>query len=293
MPWIANEDMALKFKLQGLTVSDANMSNRPVPVRYRLPEDELATLTYPSIIIEHIGFFPDPSREHRGYCQLPYAPEGYAPWWPAVSDNIPVVISGQEIYSGTYQYPQEVDGAPFFNPDDSPYWSYFPLPYNFDYRVTIYCRKMLGHLQPLMAQLATEPYLPYHFGYLNVPQDGTIRTMLLMGGPEIEYGKDKDDKRLFRATYMVRVCSEIVPTVYQNVPVEQINLDLGCYSDPTDITTEEMAMNRAILTTGPQVKYNVGVATSTVLDGQTQPRPTVRTPSRRPSRATKTKHGEN
>src|SRR5580704_18395833 len=75
MPWINNEDAALKFKLQGITVVDANNPARPVPVRYRLPEDELATLSYPIIIIEHIGMFPDPAREHSGFIQLGYAPE--------------------------------------------------------------------------------------------------------------------------------------------------------------------------------------------------------------------------
>jgi hypothetical protein len=134
-----------------------------------------------------------------------------------------------------------------------------------------------------MANLATEPYLPYHFGYLNIPQDGTIRTMLLMGGPEIEYGKDKDDKRLFRATYMVRVVSEIVPTVYVTEPVEQINLDLGCYRDPTDITSEDAALNRSVITTGPSVNYNVGIPVDTALDGKVQPSST-RVPRRYPTR---------
>jgi hypothetical protein len=246
-----------------------------VPVRFRLPEDELATLTYPTIIIEHIGLFPDPSREHRGYCQLPYAPEGYTPWWPAQAEN------------GVYVYPDTYEGMPFFSPGDSPYWSYFPLPYNFDYQVTIYCRKMAGHLQPLMAQLATEPYLPYHFGYLGIPQDGTIRTMLLMGGPEIEYGKDKDNKRLLRAVYHVRVCSEIIPAIYQNVPVTEIFLDLGCYASPLDLTTEEVAMNRAIMSTGPPVAYNVGTEGIVLPDGTVQPSSTVLVPRRQRARAVK------
>lgn len=237
VPWIYNEDAALKLKLQGLTVADANNPARPVPVRYRLPEDELATLTYPIIIIEHIGMFPDPSREHRGYIQLPYAPEGFAQWWPP--------------------------GDTQFRPDQSPYYGYFPLPYNLDYQVTVYCRKMAGHLQPLMTTLANQPYLPYHFGFLDIPQDNSIRTMFLMGGPTVEYGKDQDDKRLFRASYHIRVVSEIVPRVDVFGPfgqlVREINIDLGCYTDVGDLTTEVVAQNFGILSAGPYLAWDVAL----------------------------------
>lgn len=232
MPWIYNEDSALKKKLQGLTVTDATAppGGRAVPVRYRLPEDELATLTYPCIIIEHIGLYPDPSREHRGYIQIPYAPEGKAIWW--------------------------AENATAYDPSLSPYWGWFPLPYNFDYRIVVYTRKMAEHLQPLMTTLAQQPYLPYHWGQLDVPQDGTYRSMFLLGGPEIEYGKDQDGKRLFRATYMIRVLSEIVNAVVPP-PITDINLDLGVYRDVTDITTEEIENNVALISTGPMINFNV------------------------------------
>ena len=70
---------------------------------------------------------------------------------------------------------------------------------------------MAGHLQPLMTALAGYDYLPYKKGYLDIPQDGTKRSMFLIGGPETEYGKDNDNKKLFRATWMMRVCTEVPP----------------------------------------------------------------------------------
>jgi hypothetical protein len=262
VPWIYNEDAALKLKLQGLTVDDPNNSSRPVPVRYRLPEDELATLTYPCIIIEHQGINPAPEREHRGYIQLQYAPEGLPIWWP--------------------QY------ATSYDPTLSPYYTWFPLPYNMDYSVTVYTRKMAEHLQPLLATLATENYLPYHFGYLDIPQDGTVRNMFLMQGPQIEYGKDKDDKRLFRATYMIRVMTEIIPTVfnvYDANTVTQINLDLGVYSDVTNLNSEELSANQALISTGLGVNFNVGLTQAPGPSGSEQPRETVQISRRKPARA--------
>lgn len=266
MPWILNEDGALKLKLQGIMVSDANSPNagRPVPVRYRLPEDELATLSYPIIIIEHMPISFAPERQTRGYVPLPYAPEGLPEWW--------------------------APGATSFDPSLSPYWTYWPLAVNMDYRVTVYTRKFPEHLQPIMLTLTGINYLPFQFGYLNVPQDGTWRNMFLMEGPIIEYGKDNDDKRLFRATYMVRVMSEIVPTVYVNgiygALVDQINLDLGVYSNVDNITTEELAANVSLISTGPNLAFGVGINPPPPgQPGTVQPKPTQPIPRRKSSRA--------
>ena len=241
MPWIYNEDAALKLKLMGLTVQDANAPDggRPVPVRYRLPEDELANLSYPIIIIEHLGLYPDPEREHRGYIQLPYAPEGFQPWYDGPGNALVA---------------------------DSPYYARFPMPYNFDYQITLYARFMTQHVRPLAAQLATEQYLPAKFGFLDVPQDGTIRSMFLMGGPEFGYGKDEDDKRMITVTYRVRVFSELVGPVdslatYGGtlVPVTAVDIDLDVYRDIAEIsmgTPAEIELHRGILTAGTASSFN-------------------------------------
>lgn len=241
MPFIYSEDAALKMKLQGLTVTDANAppGGRAVPVRFRLPQDELANLSYPIIIIEHGEFYPDPEREHRGFIQLPYAPEGFAPW-----------------YSG----PGNADVA------NSPYYADFPMPYTFNYVVTVYTRFMGVHMRPLVAQLLTEPYLPAKFGFLNVPQDGTVRSMFLVGGPDESYGQDEDGKRLLKTTFLIQVYSELVQNVQSTqafggtlVPVSTVDLDLSVYSDLGSIsmnTPAEIEANRGILSVGVGSSFN-------------------------------------
>lgn len=264
MPWIYNEDAALKYKLQNLTVADANNPSRAVPVRYRLPEDELASLSYPIIIIEHMPFSFAPERQSRGYTNLPYSPEGYPIWWN--------------------------ESATTFNPDESPYYSYWPLAVNLDYKVTVYCRKMAGHLQPLMTQLALQPYLPFQFGFLDIPQDGTIRNMFLMEGPTIEYGKDNDDKRLFRASYMVRVMSEVIPHVDVNgifhALVTDINLDLGVYASIEPLTSLSMTSNKAIISTGSNLAFNADTISTQPGQGMAEPEAAETIGRRRPSRGT-------
>lgn len=242
MPWLRNEDSALKKKLQGLTVTDGNspVNGRKVPVRYRLPQDELATLSYPIIIIEHAGLYPAPDREHRGYIQLPYCPEGFQPWW--------------------------TPGATEIDPSLSPYYGLFPMPYNFDYQVTVYARFMVDHIQPLVATLATENYLPAKFGFLQIPQDGTVRSMFLQGGPEFGYGKDEDDKRIFKVTYLIRVLSELVQNVQSLVsyggtlvPVNAVDIDLSVYSSVEDVkmdTPAEIEKNIGILSVGVGSQFN-------------------------------------
>ena len=241
MPWIRNEDSSLKLKLQGLYVTDRNApaGGRTVPVRYRLPQDELANLSYPIIIIEHAGLYPAPEREHRGRIQLPYAPEGYQPWYTGPANALVA---------------------------NSPYYSYFPMPYNFDYEITLYARFMTEHVQPLVAQLATEPYLPAKFGFLEIPQDGTIRSMFLMGGPEFGYGEDEDGKRMITVTYRIRVFSELVGRVDSMqayggtlVPVDAVDIDLRVYSEVEDITMDtpaEIELHRGILSAGASSSSN-------------------------------------
>lgn len=247
MPWLYSEDAALKAKLQNLQVTDGNApGGRPVPVRFKLPEDELANLSYPIIIIEHIGLYPDPEREHRAASSylIPYAPEGFAQWPYGTGPN-----------------------GPTLDPALSPYYGFFPIPFNFDYKVTLYGRFMTQHVRPLVGTLLTEPYLPYHFGFLQVPQDGTVRSMFLLGGPEFTYAKDEDDKRLFAAVFRIRVFSELVQNVQSLntyggtlVPVSTVDIDLRVYSDVENIdlsTPAEIEKNRGIYSFGRSSQFNV------------------------------------
>lgn len=235
MPWLFNEDAALKAKLEGLQVFDTNNPNgKDVKVRYRLPQTEVSDLDFPIIVISQLSWTLANDREHRGFIQLPYAPEGYPSWW----DD-----SGGEAVAT-------------FDPNDSPNYSYFPLPYNFDYQIDLYCRFMRDHTLPLVAQLAGPDRLDPKFGYLDIPQDGTKRTMQLLGGPALEAQKDANDKRLFQVTYLVRVFSELIPAVVQPVLANMINLDLSVYQDTGNIGSA-IVDAKGILSVGTGTAWNI------------------------------------
>jgi hypothetical protein len=242
MPWLRSEDAALKSRLDGLVVQDANApaGGRPVDVRYRLPTDEIANLTYPVIIIEHAGIYPAQDRMHDGIQQLPYAPEGFQPFW---------------------QPGQGIDVT------QSPYYSGLITPYNLDYQVTLYGRFWSAHIQPLIAELATITRLPAKQGALWVPQDSTYRTMRLLGGPEEGYGTDEDGKRLFKVVYRLRVFSELVEGIQATkafggtlVPVNTVDIDLSVYADtsPVDLFTPAgIQENIGIMSIGASSTVNV------------------------------------
>ncbi|WP_274916894.1 hypothetical protein [Streptomyces sp. WZ-12] len=190
MPWLRNEDAAIRRKLHGLSVKDGD-AGLPVGVRFSLPENELADQAFPLIIIERTRASRDPSREWRGDVQLKYAPEGYEPW-PDMAD-----------------------------PSASPYFTRDPIPYLIDYQVTVLARKQ-QHIAELAALLSAFEYLPARFGFLEVPEDGTVRSLDLIGGPEFPAGWDEHRKRLFQAVYLVRVTSEVLGEVKKAHSVEKV-----------------------------------------------------------------------
>lgn len=239
MPWIVNEDAALKWKLQGLTVNDANApeGGRPVAVRYRLPEDELANLTYPVVIIEHAGVYPAQERMHSGDQPMTSVPLGATPWW---NEGYPIDVT------------------------QSPYKAGLITPYNFDYQITVYGRFWSAHIAPLIAELATINRLPAKWGSLWVPQDSTARTMRLLGGPEEGYGTDEDGKRLFKVVYRVRVFAELAEGVTSSVawggtlvPVNTVDIDLSVYSSLEDID----------LSSPPEIEKNIGILSAGMPSG--------------------------
>jgi hypothetical protein len=231
--------------LQGLLVTDANAppGGRKVPVVYRLPETEVVDYTPPVIIIEHAGWFRDPARQHSGYVHIPYAPEGYPAWWADSGGQNPAGDS--------------------FDPNDSPYRAFFPIPYNFDYQIEVQTRFMHEHMVPIVSALAQPGRLYDQWGYLKIPQDGTIRSLFVNGGPQLTYGKDQDDKHLLTTTYNVRVCSELLGPV--DAPAQfggslalakQLNVNLDVYSDLADLTVAELETSFGLLSVGMASGWN-------------------------------------
>lgn len=202
MPWLLSEDAALKTKLSGITVPNGNADER-VNVRFRVPET-WAKFAFPQIIIEHGSITRSSERETRGHVLLPYAPEGHAGW-------------------------DEQD-----DPSKSPYFlEDYPIPYEIEYQITTYCR-FSQQDRMLTALLQSPSRIPARFGFLVIPQDGTIRRLDLTAGPQADTERDGDGARLFKQFYTLTVSTELLPSVVtavDRVLSTGINLDVEYY-DP-------------------------------------------------------------
>ena len=176
MPWILNEDAAMKRRLTGLVVSHQD-GVIPVPVRFTTPEIESPDMAYPSITITRLQASRAPEREHRGFVKIDYGPEG-------------ADLPGPEDRWGWY--------------------AEFPIPYNIDYQIEVHTR--LQQQQVELAQLlAKEDRLPERGGYLEIPNVDVVASMDVIGGPVFTDGYDDDSKRYFEIRYIVRVFSEMTP----------------------------------------------------------------------------------
>ena len=188
MPFIINEDEALKTLLQGITVSDGGNSLRNVAVYYGQPDKDLRQQSYPYITLDLVGVREDTERAHRGVINLAYAPEGYTP-------------------------NRDTDGS-INQPID------FPIPVDLIYQVSTWSRQP-RHDRQIMAKLFAPGRLPFRFGQLPIPQDGTNRRLDMLGFSKRD--TTEGGKRLFSNVYNIRISAELFTTqltgVYQVLDV--------------------------------------------------------------------------
>ena len=183
MPFIINEDAALKTLLQGITVSDAGNSARPVPVYYGQPDKEIRAQTYPYITIDLIGVKEDTERAHRGYVPMTYVPEGLTGWTDPTSGKL---ISDTN----------------------------FPIPVDLFYQIVTYARQP-RHDRQIIATLALQGRLPFRFGQLHIPEDNTDRRLDMLGFSKRD--TTESGKRLFSNIYNIRISAELFPDVIEQV----------------------------------------------------------------------------
>jgi hypothetical protein len=176
MPFILNEDAALKGLLAGITVSDAGNSARPVAVYYGQPDKDLRTQSYPYITLDLVGIKEDFERAHRGYVYMNYQPEGVTVQGDA---NGRIITTTQ-----------------------------FPIPVDLFYQISTWSRQP-RHDRQLMAALFAQGRLPFRFGQLYIPEDKTLRRLDMLGFSKRD--TTESDKRLFSNVYNIRVSAELFP----------------------------------------------------------------------------------
>jgi len=141
MPFIFNEDRALKSLLTGITVSDYKSSSRSVGVWFGQPDVEIRNQSYPYITIDLVDIIEDRTRNNRGYGKLGYTPEGHS--------------------------------------SSTTYYTEFPIPVDIEYQVISYTRQPIHDRQIGIEILSNR--LPFRYGNLQIPEDNTLRRVELVG----------------------------------------------------------------------------------------------------------------
>lgn len=200
MPMILSEDLALKTRLQGMTVSDGDTAERKVGVWFGQPDKELRAQDYPFIIINLISVNEARERVHSANpVKLDYL-------------DAPVQVGEGEVI--------------IYNR---------PIPMNIDYQVSSFSRHP-RHDRQLLNQMLQR--LPMRGGSIGVTHDkddeGTYRRLDFLGLNKRD--RIEDNKRLFVNDFTIRISSEMEPTHYRVLAAApgQLNLDLDAAVVPRD-----------------------------------------------------------
>jgi hypothetical protein len=176
MTFLLNEDAALKTLLKNrVKVSDAANNSRSVGVWFRQPDLEIREQSYPYLTIEMVDISESRERRHSGLTTLPYVPDG-------TFDT-----NGNALRS------------------DIKYLTETPIPVDIDYQVASYSRHP-HHDRQIISTILTQ-IMPFRYGVLKIPEDGTVRRLELTGYAKRDM--TEQGKRLFVNVFSIRINSEI------------------------------------------------------------------------------------
>lgn len=174
MPFILNEDKALKTMLSGITVSDDKNPSRPVGVWFGQPDLEIQAQAYPYITIDLIDVSEATDRAMRGTVR--------SDWWSHLPEGQVPLRDGEIVQ-----------------------WDY-PIPYNLDYQITTWARHP-RHDRAILTALYGSIITP-KYRMLYVPEDNTDRSMFLLGMAKRD--QTEQARRVFSNVLTVRIHSEML-----------------------------------------------------------------------------------
>lgn len=212
-----NESRALEKLLTGVKVTASTYpEGRAVPVIWVGPDFELVNASYPGIYISYANVSKANDREVRGKTNLQYAPPGLP-----TDVQVPADLDDKDSVE-THAWDEDAG----FDRLTSPYAvEDHPIPYNLDYNITVLTRTYEQMFQ-IIWNLQQIDRIPARFGGLEIPEDGTVRTLELLGGPETALTRDESNKRVIQTLYSVRVAAELSLYEVQQVQrVETVEVD--------------------------------------------------------------------
>lgn len=180
MSFILSEEIALKSRLQGMTVNDyaadqTVSGTRSVEVWFTIPDVEVRQMTYPGITIGLLDIRPAMDRQHSGRL-------------------IDGDFNGTETETATSVYRYDI-----------------PVAYDLIYQITTWARHP-RHDRAIIQKMLTK--FPAKYGKLPVPTENGLytayRSMFLDEFVKLDYVED--NRRTYKNSYTVRIVSELTDT---------------------------------------------------------------------------------
>lgn len=196
MPFILDEDYALKQKLSGFSVINyANGAATPVPVYFRFPDPEERQRSFPHIAIDLVEINFDRERAHRA--------DGFTLTWDTETAT---PLQGFNLVGDDY-----------------------PLPWSLVYQLGCYSRQPEHDRQMLMMMYQM---FPEQYGNLNMAAfDGTNRRADLVSSVRRDT-VDANQKRLYRNIITVAISSEFfLNQLYAIQAATSVNITVVPYVD--------------------------------------------------------------
>lgn len=203
------EDAAIKARFANLTVSDDRTNERAVSVFFRYPEGETEK-HYPFITVELVDLIHNKSVQH--------------------SETSYYYGNGR---NDVDYYPSELGSSALdgYVPEDGFVKLDSFVPVTLLYQISTYTRSAL-HDRQLTSKILRR-VAPFRRGFIEIPEDGTIRRFDLMGWSSSDLLDQESGyrKRIFRKVYTLQMSAEIptsdINTVQQATTVvgSIINVD--------------------------------------------------------------------
>jgi hypothetical protein len=204
------EDAAIKARFSNISVSDDKNPQRVAKVFFRYPEGETEK-EYPFITIEHVGLSHNRSLQHSE--QSYYYANGIsgASLSPVYIDYFPSELNSTGMAA-------ELGGNDYLRTDSF-------VPVTLIYQISTYARSAL-HDRQLTSKILRR-VAPFRRGFIEVPEDGTIRRFDLISwvNSDLLDGEAGYRKRIFRKVYTLHMSAEIPAS--DLVQVKQVTSVVG------------------------------------------------------------------
>jgi hypothetical protein len=188
------EDAAIKARFSNISVSDDKNPQRVAKVFFRYPEGETEK-EYPFITIEHVGLSHNRSLQHSEQSYYYASGISGASLSPVYLDYFPSELDAAGMAA-------ELGGNDYLRTDSF-------VPVTLIYQISTYARSAL-HDRQLTSKILRR-VAPFRRGFIEVPEDGTIRRFDLISwvNSDLLDGEAGYRKRIFRKVYTLHMSAEI------------------------------------------------------------------------------------